>query len=444
MCLARTLLFQGDAEAAAETLKTAKEIQSKLTDDFLCGWSPAVPAIEAEIASKQGDYKLAESLYELADSKFDIQRVRQNYTLFLKNAPYCKLMLPNEQIVLQDLISVLRKEGKIELAVQKEKVLEGVRRRTRKLDAEECLTELFGRLDREIAMCSLSADSHDLAKRAISAVQSETDCSPDFKLGLLERFAKNLIEHSYFASAIDLINATLRDRSFESDRDFRFHALCLQQLKIRALVTSGQPQSAQTECADFFAKYTDGIPRLRNQKLDVLGWQARIKLLNGRPFEAREELEKLCRAWDKDGTNTFISDFREHVRDFATAQFLLHQYSEAAQTLRYYLAKLSYNNGSESDEANSLLGLTYQKLGNAGLGRPLVDEVVSRLKEGDDDIERVYAVTYVADFFLAANDKPTALKFYRRADLALRRLSLQRLPVASYVKVRLGENQPKP
>lgn len=84
------------------------------------------------------------------------------------------------------------------------------------------------------------------------------------------------------------------------------------------------------------------------------------------------------------------------------AYYDLHDYQEAARTLRYYLAKLSYNNGSESYEAKSLLGLTYEHLGNIGLGEPLIDEVVSSLKERADDVERIYAITHIADFYLTA------------------------------------------
>lgn len=437
LCLAKTLVMQGDAQSASKTLDIAKQILPEFSEDWQCRWSPGIPAIEAEIASTSGNKSLAQTLYAAADAQFDVQRVCRNYALFLKSAPYAKLILPNEQTVLQDLITLLRSDGKLELARQKEKILKNIRIEAEKKRAEDRLSSMFDQWQRRLSAFYSPQDTSEMVSQAMQAVKSDTTSSATYKLDLIEHLAKHLIESSRFAASIDLINLALEEPLLAGCPDFQLHAAYLQQLKIRAEVTSGQFRSAQADCAEFLEKPTDKNPKLRNQQLDVRGWQARIKLLSGRPGEARKELEQLCSEWSKEGTNDFISDFREHVRDLATAYYDLHDYQEAARALRYYLAKLSYNNGSESYEAKSLLGLTYEQLGNIGLGEPLIDEVVSSLKERADDAERIYAITHIADFYLTAKDVPTALRYYRRANTALQQLNLERLPVAAYVQGKL-------
>jgi hypothetical protein len=439
LCLARAQGMHGDAQSAAKTLDIAKQILAELADDFLRkSWSPVIPAIEGEMAVKSGDFSSGEKLYAASDAQFDVQRVRQQYAQFLKNAPYCKILLPGEETVLQELSKLLRKSGNVNLAEQKEKTLETVRSNARKAAAEERLSQSFSRWERQLNT-SLVLQENDIAAQAmsVSVVKSEVLCSPAFKLDQIERLAKQLIEHSRFSTAINLINLALKEPSLAEFSDFPLHATYLQQLRVRAEVTSGQFQIAQNDCNDFLAKPLNKNPKMRNQRLDVRGWQARSKLLIGQSSRAKKQLEEICAEWDKEGTNDFISDFREHVRDLATSYYDLHEYRDATRVLRYYLTKLSYNNGAESDEAKSLLGLSYQKLGNVGLGDPLIEDVVSSIKDGFDGVERIYAITHIADFYAAVKDRPKALKYYRRAKIALHVLKLERLPIAQHIETQL-------
>ena len=434
LCLSTVQVRQNEPDAATKTLNIAKQILPEISNQFAKGWEPAIPAIEAEIALKIGDTASAEALFQQADLQFDALRVHDQYEYFLKAHAACREILPNEQTVLEDLIALLRKENKSEIADEKSQTLQKI-----KIDAIE--KEADQSLRAQIDSCEQAqrtpyyGNSRCTVQEIISALVN-SPCKSSYKIDLVEHMAKTFIEHSRFSNAIELINGAIKEPSITNCDDFPIHKTALQQMKIRAEVTSGRFETAAADCATFLAKPPSTDNRLRNQWLDVRGWQARMELLSGRPDKARKDLEQVCKEWDKEGTNTFISDYREHLRDLTVAYFGEHEYASAARALRYYLKKISYNNGSEYYQAQSLLGRCYQKLGNVGLAEPLIDAVVSSLKERSDDIERVYAITYIADFYFDQNEKKLALKFFKRGERALEGLGLQNLPVATYIKTK--------
>jgi hypothetical protein len=432
LCLARVALSSNDCACARKNLNIAKQILPEISNGYQREWEAIIPAIEAEIALKSGDKKTAETLYKQADDGFDAQSVRGGYERFLKSSDYLKTFLPSERAVLQGLIKLLRENGEQQLAQEKEQTLEKIIKQSAEKSSEETLSRDLDRCKRNMVFAYL--DPSNCSAQNIMAAVRASSCAMSYKLSVLERLARSCLDHSRFEKSIALITATLADPALSHCQDFDLHAIYLHQLKIRAEVSSGLFNDASADISEFLARPTPDIPKLRNQRLDVLGWQARLTLLGGHPDKARFALEEVCKEWDKEGTNEFISDFREHLRDLAIAYYETQDYQLAAKALRYYLANASYHNGSEAYQAQSLLARCYQKLGNIGLAQPLIDAVIAAIEMRTDDVEQIYTVTNVADFYSDLKENEEALKYYHRARLELKLLNLGRLPVFAYVK----------